>query len=894
MKRTRALILTTLLLLVGLPFLGPGVAATWTNGTVANYGLATANIQVLTFSETKWAVVGSDGSSHPIAYRTTDAGGTWSGPLTINSVVSATDVRGQVAGTVGATNADAYACFTDAGNVYASSTHDSGLSWGSSTVKATSGDRTCGVWSISSTTAVVTYGNSAKATTDGGATWGSEITVDAGCTSDTRANQPHGEFVVGKDTTHAIAVLSCTQGARACATADGGATWTNCQTLNAGINGQQTLSYVPGSSNSYIFTYWTSGAPTLYRTTNGGLYWTAQTPFTPSGGANGLQAVLIHPFDGNNWTSIACWSANSPGGTGHIDAQYYSSTDAGATWSGATTAYTTSRSSSTGFLQNSWHICSMGFTTTKVWFAGLDGDARVDFGVSPITFGASTPLAATATATWTGTLQGFDVDNNGDTVIVRSNGGEIRTYSGLTLGSPLAADTAAGGLCNGIDRVMSAGTLVGYVICTGGTDPTFLQIRTPTLGVPTASDISGACRSESDTTPCVNIDLAGFSEAGGDCALQIGRVDSFPITFKTNDPTIGLDRRQVAWAWSAIDPGGPCSASAGRVGVNMFTRADAIPNAAYNRASKDITFAGTMAEQICTGLDGSQFYVGAAGTDSNTKVYPFNFQDSNTEHYLNGDFGSPSTMPSAFGQANSIGCGGTYVIVRNSNTVAVLNRLTTALVAQKTVASDGLVRAATISPVAENLIQYAAWMDGGSINLGFASNLTLICTLTPPSGTFKQMQLVTNGPSLFVATSTTGARYQLGRACSNGAYTIPDGGLSGDAPIVPTSSGGFTIGDVRANDAFQPIGVGSFAGGVLWAIGVIGGMTLGGGTISGGVRRRELEWSWPFAVVGGVLGFFVSWGFGFLNTATVFGIIVVASLGLGFRFYKKRVSSDME
>lgn len=524
------------------------------------------------------------------------------------------------------------------------------------------------------------------------------------------------------------------------------------------------------------------------------------------------------------------------------------------------------------------------FGSDGAHFVGCAGsESTLDDGLAIVFQAGTSVIGSTATASVTGTLQGFDVDDNGDTVIVRSNNGEIRTYSGTTLGTAIDSDTSD--VCNSIDRVMSIGTLVGYVICDGTGDPTHLRIRTAGLDVPTDDDFNGC---EDGSFTCSDeIELDGFTEAGGDCLAQLGKVDAFPVSYESSRPFGTLDRRRVAWAFSDIGTvGSICTESGGKIGVDMYTNAE---NDADIRRTEEQVFAGTPAEEICTGIDpdDDQFYIGAAGTDANTKVYPFTFSEDDFPTFgtLDGSFGSATTFSSTFGQADSVDCGGSLVITRNDNVVGVLTRTTGTVAAQKTITTDSNKRAATISQELDSG-QYAAYLDDGVVYVTYANNLTTICTLTPPTGTWREMEFASNGPSIFIATTTTIARYQIGGNCG----AIPDTGTGGTAPP-PAAPGGLfggsgaTVGAAFGTGAF---GGNLFLGAVLMGIVAYGVGTGYGNTESGRMGNRALRVNPWAAAVGAAVGFLMAWGFGFFSTAVVFSLVALVGMIVGIRLWVSR------
>jgi hypothetical protein len=431
------------------------------------------------------------------------------------------------------------------------------------------------------------------------------------------------------------------------------------------------------------------------------------------------------------------------------------------------------------------------FTAFQFYFAddsacvGSDGDAIVERLYVAYVSGATVavPVGAAASATLTGTFQGGHVDDNGTVVIVRSNAGEVRTYSGISLGTALASDTTD--VCNQVDGVFSTGNLVAYLVCEVDGNKDGLRIRTSALGVPTSSDFNGCAPGDSAGQCQTTIGMSGdesFSENGDDCQGEIAEVSAFPISYASQSDISGFNPRHVAWAWSSFI-GSECTGSAGYVGVNMFTQQGGGLET-DDRNSIESQFAGTVAEQICTGVDDDQFYIGAAGTDAVTKTFPVTFSITGANEELQGSFGTASNMPSLYGQADSIACADSKVGIRNAGFVAVCSRTGTGCVST-TVSDDSNTRAVALSKTLSGNRQYVSYLNGGDYKVAFASNMTAICDLdtTGISGTHKNMKFTSLGPSVFLFTTTNIYRFELGGTCANEDFTIPAEGSEGEDPI---------------------------------------------------------------------------------------------------------------
>ncbi len=126
-------------------------------------------------------------------------------------------------------------------------------------------------------------------------------------------------------------------------TADSGATWERLSPSGIGdAQCKDTIAFVD-ARHGYLSTYDPNSAPLIYRTTDGGLTWTASRPLPDPPGfrtLSGAQSLRIRAIAGFGSVLLASASANSPAAGGLYA---FRSTDGGATWSHASTAPVSNR-----------------------------------------------------------------------------------------------------------------------------------------------------------------------------------------------------------------------------------------------------------------------------------------------------------------------------------------------------------------------------------------------------------------------------------------------------------------------------------------------------------------------------------------------------------------------
>lgn len=495
-------------------------------------------------------------------------------------------------------------------------------------------------------------------------------------------------------------------------------------------------------------------------------------------------------------------------------------------------------------------------------------------------------------------LVGFDVDGEGTTLIARVNdpgcggctigGFQINTYAGNTLTAQGTFDSD----CDRQDGVMSIGSHVMFVECGSAhgcadQDPCTFDVRNPNLSPPNFGTCGDECPAHLD----MSLDGSSVSDGGGDDVREIAEVRQFPISFTNRESFFGVDEANLAMAYTGNN---------GELGVQAYQGRN---NAVDHWQFTEVNFAGTVPDQLCTGMDSSdQYYIGAADAGRAPAIYNVDFTRLTTGGNA---FGYQPVMSlrqsgsSALSGGKGLDCAGdeyltvvelgagdvdkVYKVDLPNGTATLLDTV------------DGAARGVAMSE--SNTFRYYAWVDGSTIKINNGTVGESTCAITMPSGAFYEMQFDTAAQSLWVATDDVIALYKLQQAgCTTDEPQSNTGGIGGNDP--PGGPGaGATSGLSGAGAAFAPFGVSTFGGNLIWAAAIIMGMAISGGTgiatmaMSLGARNRDAMWEfakWGL-MAGAILGFFVVWGFKLVNTATVAGIVILAALGVGLKYYSSRV-----
>lgn len=474
------------------------------------------------------------------------------------------------------------------------------------------------------------------------------------------------------------------------------------------------------------------------------------------------------------------------------------------------------------------------------------------------------PDITTADATVAVTsLTGFQIDETGGTLIARTDGGDfVRTYNGITLVNSGSFETN----CNRADGVMAEKEFVAFFDCDAGgsNDPNFLRVRGPDLG---AADID--CGSDCEFEVDMDLRQEGICDAGfasRTTMLSLGEIAYARIdwerevtgVFSINNP------HAVAWAFST---------SAGRIGAAQYTAHDLDCD---SKLEQSASFSpGVTPDQICSWIVDNAQKIGAVSSSTTTQLFtwtPRNRPHPGNEEItdLSGDLTGPQTYPGLAG-GSAIGCGeGKFIVALGAGATDLYTYSTTTNDEIWSIdANPGVGGIATRGAAMSGDGKWVTWVAGGVISVAHALNGTVVAEIVAPAGTFKQLALNQDGSHLWYVTTDSISRfgifpYTTGTAGCVGCETPPGLIIGGDE-----EPGDGLFGNSPAQVGAS-LGVGAFGGGLFLAVLSIGLFAFALFTESGGSKI--------FAYIGAVVGFIAAWAFGFIPTAVVFGIIVIAAL----------------
>lgn len=547
---------------------------------------------------------------------------------------------------------------------------------------------------------------------------------------------------------------------------------------------------------------------------------------------------------------------------------------------------------------------------------------------------AATPIGSSATAAVTD-LVGFDVDQTGAIAIARTTLGEnVAIYNAQTLGTPVGGpiDTNCAASTNPKeDGVMAkyglsgnTAQLVGFLNCEVGGGAEFLSIRQANGDVPTAAmfaDLTGeTCTPGTGATECAyNIDLSAFNEPADSGTGQIGQVEDFPIDYSNNEEELGFDNRMVAWAMSTqqCDNTGSetyCDGTEpGDVGLVMFTsRTDVLDSDQFNEDFVNHAAAQDVRD-FCLGKDGGSYYLASVVDGVPGRSWPVTFTTGTASDV---QLDATILSPASFGNSQlGVACGGGNILVMGGANTGILYTRTGVFLDEFTDITTGPARGVAIShefvggfdPDTElhgttcttstegtgNCVQYGVIIDTGSTQ-GVIVNLTggsivEVGRITLPGGTFKSVEIDRTAQNVWVATTTTIARFAVSTVTTIDPVSVVPGGET-PTPI-DTGDGLFAGSGASIGSAF---GVGAFGGNLFLGALLMGIVAYGVGTSYGNVMDTQTmtprflrvnPWA---AAIGAAIGFLVAWGFGFFSTAVVFSLVALVAMIVGIRLWTSR------
>lgn len=784
----------------------------------------------------------------------------------------------------------AYACWQDQTNLNLrfSATHDGGVSYTSPATLASTGDvgSWCSVWAISDSIVIVAYYDLtntkwvALKSTNGGGSFAAGVDIQTGCNA-----VSIGGRMAGVNETTGFILFGCKAGGlETCQTTDGGATWFNCYTTGLAAGVRPKSFYRQGATTTFRAAYTPSGAsPRILTSVNTGGTYSLLT--VPADSMNPQSSDFLILDGDQSWVSLTCISDTLTTPGSQLGRASYTE-DAGATWTAWEDTSTKIAPSGISTLTGNCNgLASSASLRPNREIVSIHGEeTTTGSSATALVFGLANPgtigAAASVSDFPAGSLTGFDIGPNGDTVIARVGtpgcggctigGHDIRTYDGQTLtataNSPFDTD------CDRYDGVLSIDSHVMYVECGSGCDavdqdPCQFDIRDADLSSPSFGDCGDECPSDLD----MSLIGSSVSDAGGDLVAEIGEVQPFPIDFSARSNSdiadvFGIGVAVVAMAYTGTN---------GILGVQAYT---GYGNAVDSWRFAEKNVGTTTPDQLCTGLDSEgHYYVGSADSGGAPKIYGVTF-DTDTR-----SDGRPVSVPfmtsrqggsSALSGGKGIDCAGDeYVTIVEKGAgdvdqVYKVNLTTGTATLYDTV--DGVARGVTLSGSTKH--RFFAWVDGANLKIANATG-AVTCTLTLPAGEdFYQMEMSFSAQQIWVATTDSINRYAIqaeGCTTPNPESDVGGSGGAGGGPT-PTVGGGGPF-------AVAPIpGVGQFGSSIFWGFLVVGACVVGGFATFRSVGLASAL---------GIVGVMLAWGLGFFTGPVVFALFAILALA-AFLFVK--------
>ena len=479
-------------------------------------------------------------------------------------------------------------------------------------------------------------------------------------------------------------------------------------------------------------------------------------------------------------------------------------------------------------------------------------------------------------------LVGFDVDDFGSGIIARTNGGDnVSAYTDdLTL---VASDETN---CGFGDAVIAEPENLAYVDCGAiGPDPEGLMIRELSLSdfgsCPTLLDALGTTDCFIDFTPDDDEDDAGI------CSLTGDFDDEATIRAVKDLRNVRIDFTESTGGNAYV--GVAYSTTAGGVGVFEYTVQSGCDD--INEEPKG--FGPSEPDSICTSIeDDGDVFLTASDSATTTKSFQWTKAfDTSGDNALDGTL-SDSIPHAAIGNAIGVSCARDRLLAVTTaaaGNVKMFNRTSGAVMWTATSTNEA-TRGVGLSGDA----QWAFWVDGSSVNMAYGNNGTVVATFALPSGTFKEWRVEYNAQKAWAATDDNIAVYTIAGNVSD----VPVGcfGAHCFAPP-PGEEPGPTGGLVGAGGPLDPaiigdgIGVGPFGGGLFASGLLILATAIGTGGAASQINGRSGVSTTVIAYgvgVGAVVGFMLSWAFGWLSAGAVFVVVIILGAAIYFRMRSGR------
>jgi hypothetical protein len=413
---------------------------------------------------------------------------------------------------------------------------------------------------------------------------------------------------------------------------------------------------------------------------------------------------------------------------------------------------------------------------------------------------------------------GFDVDPMDRVVLARTGASPsaIRAYDSSTLSLQGASPVANG--CNKQDGVMAYSQdppgrgYTAFLDCTvDAGQANFLKIRNTLLGNP---DQSGTV-----CTDFCDFDLQ--TQSGGyDCpgaslntlpggAVDIGNVVAAPISWENGVSPSSLHPKNALVAFAFTDNGN------GNVGAWAIEQNN---NGADDSCGLEVAFGPVGAtKEICIwrGEDGKD-YLSAVSDTVDGKIWRMDIGRT-TQGAEGGGLVNPDTQPSVdlvqiyshqspYSRAVGIACAGNYNFILTPGGVVAKVRVLGGSLGTATVLATDAEPANRGLAISRDGKLLAHLINPTQANVIWTSNATVAVVVDLPTGNFKGMRLDDTGRNLYVATTTTIARYDLAstgavgnqplgtRGQGSNQTCINSAGVLGSCNPVSTNGGGSSSG----------------------------------------------------------------------------------------------------
>lgn len=929
MKPSRVLCFLLAFLIVPIAITPNAAALTWSSVLIDsdadptdNTAITEDDIQVETFGSTSHVFYFAYPPTNDLLHKkSTDNGATWSSSHIVTTALTSGQFDMKV---IDADNI--VGCYVDSGgNILFVGSSTGGNTWfGPVTVHVPGDADGCAIiaWSTTILTIIteedVGTNVVSRRSTDGGSTWAT-VNVDITQSFDLQVEADN------KNSTDALLLFqqNTSGDVSACRTTDAGLTWSACADVGAqDVSGTNSFDLHHISADRYDFAH-ADGSGNIFWCTTSNAFVGPPTCSTVATTQTGTDSVSFE-VDPSNTDLVGVFWGQAASTT---SLRFSQSTDLGGAWSAHESVKTFVASTSHGYVDSTvlpngsigvvHQDCFDGATQVDCSSATTDA---IDTYIETAAFGGSEEIVAEATASVTD-LVGFDVDPTGSIAIARTSLGEnVLTFNAQTLGTSVSGtiDTnCAVGTNDYEDGVMARSLdsggdaqLVGFLNCDAGGDAQYLSIRQVDGSVPTLDQFNDCEPVDAGGVGChYNIDLTDFDEPIDSGLGQLGQVKDFPVDYSNQGSFLGSIVGRTAWAFASQqcdDPPGPtyCTGTEpGYVGVATYTARAVDPantDSVQHHPDQDV-------HDFCLGLDGSNYYLASVVTGQPGHTWSVTFSETDGDALDS----SISNSPSSFGSsAYAVGCGGGQILfVNGDNSLQLLSRTGTFIdsipgvdaetrgvsLSEEFVGPTGAVadRGTSCTTALEDTgdcLQFGVYVDGleGVIVNATGGSLVEVGRLTLPSGSFHSIRMDRLAQNIWVATSTTIARFEVFTVTTEDPVNIPGDEDDGDAlPGDGLFEGsGATVGAAFGVGAF---GGNLFLGAVLMGI-VAYGVGIGyGNTIdSQSMQPRALRVNPWAAAVGAAMGFLLAWGFGFFSTAVVFSLIALVAMIVGIRLWVSR------